>query len=100
MSIDARIDLVIVRPDGSGYLSLIDRPKRWPGDHPGCRGQSALVFDSAPAGITQLNDMDIWGGSSEIMLGDIRIAERVGYGRIRFIDRDTLQRAIKEYAKA
>jgi hypothetical protein len=97
MSIDARVDIVIVKEDGSGFLSLIDRPKRWTGDHTGCCGQGALIFDAAPEEVTYLNGMDIWGGSSEIVLGDLRIAERLGYTRIRFVDRDRFLEAIRVY---
>jgi hypothetical protein len=84
MSIDARVQTVHFNEDGSGWLDLIDRPAS-PGGVPGIAGQTRLRFDASPHDVTALNGRDIWGGSSEIMLGDVKIAERIGYTRIRFI---------------
>jgi hypothetical protein len=98
MSIDARVRAVHFNEDGSGKLNLIDRPAH-PGGTPGCAGQSALHYDRAPHEVTALNGLDIWGGSEEIILGDIRIAKRVGYTRIEFVDDETFKRAVTEYHK-
>lgn len=98
MSIDARIQSVHLDEDGSGQLNLIDRPKV-PGGTPGCAGQRALRFDRAPHEVTALNGLDIWGGSSEIILGDIRIANRIGYTRIEFVDSEAFKVACAAYHK-
>lgn len=97
MSIDARVETVHINEDGSGHLALIDRPKRFQGDYDGIAGQSALYFEVAPEEVTALNGLDVWGPSSCILLGDVAIAERIGYGRIKFADRATFTRAVTEY---
>jgi hypothetical protein len=84
MSIDARISKVYIKEDGSGYLKFIDRPKS-NSAYDGIAGQSQLHFDSSPENVKNLEGKDIWGGSSEIMLGEKKIAERIGYTRIKFI---------------
>lgn len=98
MSIDARIDFVVCNEDGSGELQLIDRPAR-PGGVPGIRGQGALFFDKSPHEVTALNGMDIWGGSGEVILGDIKIADRLGYGPIAFVADDKFKSALTAYKK-
>ena len=85
MSIDARIETIIRNEDGSGQLRLVDRPRLRPGDTPGIAGQSVLRFDAAPRDVTDLQGQDIWGGDSQIMLGDTKIARREGYTKIRFV---------------
>lgn len=84
MSIDARVNKVIVDLNGSGYLELIDRPKTKDA-YDGIAGQSVLIFDSAPDNVATLEGKDIWGGSSEIMLDDKKIAKRLSYRKIKFI---------------
>jgi hypothetical protein len=95
MSIDARVDAIIlyVESDMSGELHLIDRP----GNPPGIAGQRKLYFDKAPHEVTALNGLDIWGGGSGIMLGDVEIAKRVGYATIVFYGRETFLNAVKFY---
>jgi hypothetical protein len=83
MSIDARIDRVLRNEDGSGELRLVDRPAG-PDGVPGIAGQSVLRFDESPETVTALAGFDVWGGSDTLMLGDVKIADRVGYTRIRF----------------
>ncbi len=98
MSIDARVQTVIHNEDGSGKLVLIDRPGR-NGKPEGIAGQNSLAFKSAPQEVTALNGRDIWGGDSSIMLGDVEIAKRIGYGGIEFHDAWTFKRAFMELAK-
>ena len=93
MSIDARIEMVTVYPDGSGDLCLIARPAR-PGGHPGIAGQSRLRFDAAPQGVRRLQGLDVWGGDSGIMLGEVEIARREGYTRIVFCDQEKFNVAL------
>jgi hypothetical protein len=85
VSIDARIECVIRRADGSGKLILIDRPPRGPGENPGIAGQRVLYFGESPEDIVGLNGRDIWGGTTEIMLGEQRLALRRGYNHICFV---------------
>lgn len=87
MSIDARVQQVVVHHNGSGELRLIDRPAKpkESSQRAGIAGQSVLFFDSAPADIGLLQGRDIWGGANGIMLGDVKIAEREGYTKVHFI---------------
>ena len=80
MSIDAIVDYVEHFEDGSGVLHLVPADsKRAPA------GQEALSYDNGPHDVTALNGRHIWGGSSEIMVGEKKIAKRVGYTKIQFV---------------
>lgn len=91
MSIDALVAFVETREDGSGTLHLCDRIPE------GSRGQSRLSFTSAPLEVTALNGLPVWGGASEIMLGEREIARRDGYTRISFSEREPFLAAVAEY---
>lgn len=91
MAIDAWVEAVILREDGSGYLSLIDRA------HGGIAGQPRLAFTVAPYEVTALNWLNVWGGGSSLMLGDQKIADREGYRRISFIERELFLEAVAAY---
>ena len=91
MSIDANVAYVETKEDGSGTLHLCDRIPN------GSRGQSRLHFETAPHEVTALNGLQIWGGSSSIMLGDVEVARRIGYTRISFIEREPFLEAVKIY---
>jgi hypothetical protein len=93
MSIDARVETVYINEDGSGRLNLVDRP----GNPPGISGQSSLWFKHAPEEVTGLNGLDVWGGSSILMLGDHRIASRVSYTQIVFVDSQLFKAALSAY---
>jgi hypothetical protein len=80
MSIDAIVKTVIHNEDGSGRLELIPR-----NDCVAPAGQKTLSFDSAPHDVTALNGREIWGGANEIMFKETRIADRIGYTKIRFV---------------
>lgn len=95
MAIDAQVAYVEVNEDGSGALHLCDRIGF--GRPDGNKGQPTLRFDTAPHEVTALNGLAIWGGSGFLMLGDIEIAERLGYTRLKFHDRDTFLRAVAAY---
>lgn len=97
MSIDARINNVIRSADGSGSLILEDRPPTRPGENPGCAGQNSLEFSESPANVRQLVGKNIWGGSDSIMLGDVKIAGRKGYGGIIFATQEVVSHAIEKY---
>ena len=91
MSIDANVAFVECREDGSGTLHLCDRVPE------GSRGQSRLHFESAPYEVTALNGLEVWGGGSQLMLGDRPIATRHGYTRISFIEREPFLEAVAAY---
>jgi hypothetical protein len=91
MSIDANVAYVELKEDGSGVLHLCDRVPE------GSRGQSRLSFASAPYEVTALNGLSIWGGASQIMLGDHEIAKREGYTRISFSEREVFLAAVAAY---
>jgi hypothetical protein len=84
MSIDAQVAAVTLYEDGSGALRLVDRPAP-EGGTPGIAGQAVLRFDRAPAGLKSLAGRQVWGGDSDLMLGERRIARRVGYTRLEFV---------------
>lgn len=91
MAIDANVAYVELHEDGSGAIHLCDRLPE------GSRGQDRLRFDSAPYEVTALNGLSIWGGASEVMLGERKIATRQGYTRISFIEREPFLAAVAEY---
>jgi hypothetical protein len=97
MSIDARIQDVQVYQDGSGCLFLIDRPARRPGHAPGIAGQNTLHFRQAPPGIQDLKGLDVWGGDSQLVLGDQTIARREGFTNIEFVPAADLLAALTRY---
>ena len=77
MSIDARIHSVRETKDGMTiYLS--------PRDKGTVAGQGSLVITNWPKGVdpSGLVDIEIWGGSGQIMVGDKLWAERRGYRQI------------------
>ncbi len=98
MSIDARVDYVFCNENGGGKLVLLNRPAR-PGRADGIAGQAELAFKSAPEEITALNGLDIWGGSEEIILGNTRIATRVGATEIEFCNREIFTAAVERYRR-
>jgi hypothetical protein len=91
MSIDANVAYVSLNEDGSGTLHLCDRVPE------GSRGQSRLHFDTAPYEVTALNGLPAWGGDSQILLGEIKIADRIGYTRISFTERERFLEAVAEH---
>jgi len=84
MSINA-IVTVHHNEDGSGHLALEGEE----------RGQPALHYDAAPHDVTALNGRQVWGGADILLYGETKIAERIGYTRIRFVV-PSLGRAIFE----
>lgn len=94
MAIDANVAYVELHENGSGVLHLCDRIPN------GSRGQSRLYFDTAPYEVTALNGLAIWGGASEIMLGQQEIARRDGYTKISFTEREQFLAAVAAYHTA
>lgn len=86
MSIDARVQEVVLNQDGSGELRLRDRPPT-PGmaGSAGIAGQMVLFFPAAPPDVKTLEGKDIWGGADQLLLGERKIADRTGYTAIRFV---------------
>jgi hypothetical protein len=89
MSIDATVNSVNFYENGGGELRLLER---LPGHPP---GQSVLVFGEHPEEVSALRGKDVWGGDTSLMLGDMRIADRIGYTRIRFVEREKFLAALK-----
>lgn len=86
MSIDANVVGIQTLPDGTRQL-VLEQP-----DKSRCAGRSVLaVEEPAPSNLAILFDKPIWGGDSEIMCGEIKVGERIGYGVVRF-DYDALIR--------
>lgn len=94
MSIDARVAYVDLKESGGGALVLCDRVPE------GSRGQSRLHFRDAPFEVTALNGLEVWGGSSTLMLGTHIIATREGYARIVFVPREAFLEAVRAYHAA
>jgi hypothetical protein len=99
MSIDARVQSVVVHRDGSGELHLVDRPvpadqRRFPGEA-GIAGQAVLYFKTAPPDVSKLQGQNIWGGSNDIMLNEVKIGDREGYTAVRFVV-DSIAKAMGE----
>jgi hypothetical protein len=99
MSIDALVQKVEVDEDGGGRLILVDRPAR-PGGVPGIAGQPVLFFHKSPAGVYRLEGKLVWGGDSELLLGDRPIAVRRGVARVMFFAQDVFERALRLYSDA
>lgn len=76
MSIDAVISDVSRNPDGTATLHLMPRGNS-------LVGQPRLTVENPPANLEASIGTEIWGGCSEIMVGDTRWADRIGYTRIR-----------------
>ncbi len=74
MSINATVKTVYINEDGGGALSL-------EGDE---RGQPMLFFDEAPEDVTALNGRQVWGSADSLMAHETKIADRIGYTKIRF----------------
>lgn len=79
MSIDARVAGITRMPDGCYRLYLEDRDKR------SSRGQPFL-WVKADERINQLVGECIWGGASEIMLRDVKLATRHSITELRLVD--------------
>jgi len=78
MAIDGRIYAVTYLPDGTASLLLEPRDRS-----AGPAGQERLIVLDPPPGLDGLVGECVWGGSGFLMWKDERIAERVGYGRLR-----------------
>jgi hypothetical protein len=96
VSIDARVEAVVLDGDGGGLLRLVDRPAG-DGSPRGCAGQPVLRFDSAPLRVADLVGLNVWGGGDSLMLGEVEIARRKGYTRLQFCDGAKLARAVAAY---
>lgn len=81
MSIDARVTAVTYSPDGTATLHLEPAdPRRAPA------GQPSLVVLNPRPGMGAMVGTQVWGGAGEIMVGDTKFADRVGYTRIRLVE--------------
>lgn len=85
MSISARIRSVVGNRDGTATMYLD------PWDKGGVAGQPQLTIVNPPSTDIRtlskaLEGQTIWGGDSDIMVGETRFAERIGYTRIRLVE--------------
>ncbi len=78
MSIDARVTGVQYHDDGTATLFLEPRE---PG---GFAGQERLTVLDAPRGLEGLEGVCVWGGAGSIIFQGTKLADRIGYVRIRF----------------
>lgn len=81
MSIDARIAGITCSPDGV-FLNLEPRD-RYNGP-----GQSRMEIVNPPSPPTKLEVLVsecVWGGSGFLMLGDTKIADRIGYTKLKLL---------------
>jgi hypothetical protein len=79
MSIDAKIIDVCKMEDGTAILHLYQP------DNKRCAGQPYLTVLNPEVGLPTIGT-EIWGGSSDIMVGEKTIAKRIGYTRIEMIE--------------
>lgn len=80
MSIDAKVAEVTYNRDGTATLRLVPAdPRRAPA------GQPVLVALNPRPGMGAMVGTQVWGGAGEIMVGDTKFADRVGYTRIRLV---------------
>lgn len=93
MSIDASVAYVECKEDGSGTLHLVSRN----GSDRNIAGQPRLHFSSAPYEVTALNGLNVWGGATQLYLGDHQIARRDGYTRIVFVADEAFRDAVAAY---
>ncbi len=96
MSIDAVVKKVVINENGSGELRLIDRPAR-KGENDGIAGQHLLTFGASYEEVCLLKWLPIWGNNDQIILGDKKIANRIGYTTIQFVDRENFIQAVNDY---
>lgn len=83
MAIDGKVSGVQFSANGEARLILESR------DGYTSPGQEILVVLDWPAGNTDLLyliDKELWGNSSELMLGDEKIADRISYATIRLVE--------------
>ena len=70
---------------GNPVVRLLLEPR----EKGGCAGQDALTIIDCPTlsdeELHSFIGVDIWGGTSEIMIGDTKWADRVGYTRIKLV---------------
>lgn len=83
MSIDSYVTVI----DGN-RVTLTDRSSLKPSYH---------TSENLPDNIHRIQGLKVWGGCSEVILGDVKIADRTGPRRLRFMDPETINRAVSEY---
>ena len=82
MSIDARIIGVSRKADQSVTVALEDRKSH------ATAGQNVLTILNPPENVIDLHwliGLEIWGGSSQILIGDRKLADRDSYTTITLV---------------
>jgi len=80
MSIDAIVVDVQTQTDGTCRLILkAADSRRAPA------GQNSILIVNPKPGMKYFIAEHIWGGACELMIGDVKFAERIGYTRARLV---------------
>lgn len=91
MSIDANVVGIVLTHTGAARLTLEQSdPSR-------CAGQQVLTVDYPPPNVGVLLGRHVWGGDSQLMVGEIEVGRRRGYTGV-VLDEEALRRlpAIQE----
>jgi hypothetical protein len=84
MAIDAVIQDVTHNQDGTATLHLGPRQTKH-GDS--CPGQSRMTVVNPPCGLEAAVGTEVWGSSESVYVGDTKWADRIGYTRLRLVER-------------
>lgn len=87
MAISAVVQGITVLPDGTVQLALGPVEDGDPRESPGQETLVVINPPSPPELLRGLIDCIVWGGSDELLVGETVIAERIGYTRLRLLDR-------------
>lgn len=83
MSIDAKIVGTSRHADGTVTIALEPRERG------GCAGQQVMTILNPPpldCDLSRLIGVEIWGGDGYVLVGDEKLADRVGYTSLRLVD--------------
>lgn len=80
MSIDAIVENVEMQPDGTcDFLLVAADDRRAPA------GQRRITILNPKPRMDYFIGEYIWGGACELMIGQVKFAERIGYTRARLV---------------
>lgn len=88
MAISAVVQGISVLGDGTVRLALGPTDKGDPAESPGQETMIVLNPPTPPELLRGLIGCTVWGGSNELLVGETVIAERIGYTRLRLLDRN------------
>lgn len=87
MAISAVVQGITVLPDGTVRLSLGPIEDGDPSQSPGQESMIVVNPPDPPDLLRGLIGSTVWGGSGELLVGETVIAERIGYTRLRLLER-------------